>query len=168
MRRDIIFVILLLIVTITFGQTTTRKGHYNAHRGDSIGVNRTTKDKAIMDCFGLSLTNYDNEDIYFTYPERSVVSYPKIDTAFKILAIWEKNVTETSIVIDVQFNQDNLGEVYVRFRREGGIWQRTNSDPTNVYWIGLLQPQSTYEYMVYAKDTKGNMVNSDLLTFETK
>ena len=168
MKRYIISFVFLLATTLVFGQTATRKGFYNAHRGDSIGINRTTKDKAIMDCYGLSLTNTNKEEIYYTLPDRFVVEFPVIEMNFSIDAVWIKDVTETSVTIEVQLNRDDLESVYVRFRKVGGLWQRTNSDPASVYWIGLLDSLSDYEYMIYAEDSNGTKINSDLLTFKTK
>ena len=163
----VLIVLILLSVSLT---AQTRQGYFNASvDGVRVGSNRTTLDKAYTDCLILKLQN-PNSVVAVLPPTRWVVIVPDELTTlpqFAIESITHRDITATSIVIDVQLNTSNLKAVYVRFRKVGGLWQRTNEDPAKVYWIGLLDPASTYEYMVYGEDNNGVKINSDLLTFKT-
>jgi hypothetical protein len=169
------FLTALMFILVSFtlsSQTTTRKGYYNAHMGDSIGPNRTTADKAILDCYGMSQNNPDGLEIYYTLPARVVVDFP-IDSPvivtepqFLINSVTQE-VGQTSVVLNIEFSTSDLKFAYVRFRPVGGIWQRTNDDPAYVHWIGALDRNTEYEYIVYGENMDGVKINSDLLTFIT-
>lgn len=170
--NKIVYILLFVCITAS-SQGITRKGYWNAHRGDSIGANRTTMAKAQSDCTMLGLTNYANEEIYITAPGKWVYNDSnlpfRIDGELDFISISSANITSTSAMILIELNSLVFDHIYVKFKRDIDTnWLETSKGNNNspIVYANKLVPKSNYEYQVFASDN-GVEISSMILTFQT-
>ena len=171
MAKKLGFILIMLLGMFSFGQTV--QGYYNAGFNDMrIGPNRTTWGKANSDAMIL-IARYPDSVVTVLPPLRWVIKIPddlKEEISVPLLkynSIDAVDVTSSSVQVDVYLNTNDLSYVYLKLRAIGGEWITTAKSTSNTHLAESLKSNTVYEYMVYAADNDGNLINSDLLIFKT-
>ncbi len=173
--KNLIYIFLFITTFAAAQSNISVKGYYNAHRGDSIGKNRTTLAKAQTDCEKLGKTNYKDELIYITPPLRWVYTPAKVElntpvynSEIQDIDIVVTSVNSTTANIHITNNFDNVDYVYIEFYADGEPKQQTTKGLLNIYSAKELTPNTDYYFTVYFAMTDGTIKTSNILTFKTK
>lgn len=165
--KYLIYILVLISLSLN-GQDIVRSGYFNAHRGDSIGYNRTTLAKAQADCEGMAKTNWAHEDIWVSPVTKWVYNAPypqpvNIQGMTRVSKVWVSEITQTSVNIFIEV--DNLfKELYVQFRttnnewESGGEWIETSKGIDMILHKDLLISNTIYEYQIIVDNEIGHIL----------